>query len=161
MNRVVNGMKTSDGPCLSSAGVLACEFGRCLVARRGTRRGAPQTRSPYRCATPCSDAHSDRQIAPPRVSAACKSSRIFPEIPALFFAASAPELFSQLICNKRLAFLVLQLLNAAYRSRGRVLLLGGGDHRRLCLCCLPLLLHQHDRELGAFADGARHAHVPA
>src|SRR6266545_1595700 len=34
-----------------SAGVLACEFGRRLVARRGTRRDASQTRNQDGCAT--------------------------------------------------------------------------------------------------------------
>src|SRR6059036_947762 len=138
MNRVVNGMKTSDGPCLSRAGILACEFGRRLVARRGTRRDAPQTRSPDGCATAARDAHSDRQIAPPRVSAACKSSRIFPDIPALFFAASEPEQFSQVVCNKQLEFLAVQQCDAACRSRARVLTSGGGDGHRWCRGRLPL-----------------------
>ena len=87
--------------CNGSAGVLACEFGRRLVARRGTWRDAPQTRCRDGGATLADAARSDRRMVTQGVPASCGSSRFFREIPTKFFSASALDLHSQVVENQR------------------------------------------------------------
>jgi len=101
----------ANGPCLSSvtgrngsAGVLACEFGRRLVARRGTWPDAPQTRSRDGCATLAGGARSDWQIASPGFAAACGLSRIIPPDSRRFFVASAQKSCLQVVENQRRTF---------------------------------------------------------
>ena len=53
-------------------------------------------------------ARSDRWITPPGIVASCGSWLIFPEVPARFFAASAPDLYSQVLGNQRPDFLAVE-----------------------------------------------------
>jgi len=135
MNRVVNGLKAPVGRALiarfgtvrlfdrtggphlrrvlrpwGSAGVLACEFRRRPVARRGTRRDAPQTRSRDGRATLAGDARPDWQFARWPMSIVPCYARLFPANLARFFAASSPELFSQVIDNQLVEFLAVRAM---------------------------------------------------